>query len=672
MNLTLVGWVGALGFAAVAAVAAVVLSQPVRVRVVGALTGIAGALAVVSAGSVLAGSRSVLVDLPSLLPLAGARFELDPLGAVFLLAAGAVSLAASVYGIGYSRHGLDGRMVQAAFPLFVMSLLLVPAAASAATLLAAWELMALTSLVLVAAEHRERPQVREAAWWYGVMTHLSFAAILVALLWFAAVAGGDSFGEMRAAAAHLPDVVRGGVFLLALAGFGAKAGAVPLHVWLPRAHPEAPSHVSALMSGVMVKLGVYGLLRVGWDLLGGGPVWWGMAVLTVGVLSALFGILHALVADDLKRLLAYSTTENVGLILVGVGAAGVFASGGNKTLAAVAATAALLHVINHALFKGLLFLGAGSVVLAAGTRQLDRLGGLVKRMPVTAACFGLGSLAIAALPPLNGFVSEWLLLKSLVHGVADPPVAVATVMPFAVGAVALTGGLAAAAFVKAFGTGFLALPRSAGAESAEEVGFAMRSAMVVLSAACVGLGLLPGVVIAPLQRAVQALGGLADGPGVEALGTGIETAGAGGRLAPGLIGMTLVAALAIVAAGGLLAGVRRHRRQVEAWGCGRTVQTARMEYTATSFAEPLQRVFDDVLRPELDLDVSHTSESRYYLEAVRYRIGITDAFESRLYQPLVEWFRRLGERVRAVQNGSIHLYLGYMLVVVLVVLMVSR
>ncbi len=666
----MIGWVGALGACAVAMVAAVVLSKPTRVRAVGALTAVAGVLAGSSAGAVLAGVRSEAVDLPGLLPLVGARFELDPLGAVFLLAAGAVTVAASVYGIGYSGHGLDGRMVQAAFPLFVMSLLLVPAAASVATLLVAWELMAITSLVLVAAEHRERPQVREAAWWYGVMTHVSFAAILVGLLWFAARAGGDSFNELRAGAASIPDLVRSGVFVLALAGFGAKAGVVPLHVWLPRAHPEAPSQVSALMSGVMVKMGIYGLLRVGWDLLGGGPVWWGIAVLALGGLSALFGILHALVADDLKRLLAYSTTENVGLILVGVGAAGVFASGGDRRLAAVAVTAALLHVINHALFKGLLFLGAGSVVVAAGTRQLDRLGGLVRRMPVTTACFALGSMAIAALPPLNGFVSEWLLLKSLAHGVSNPPVA--TVMPFAVGAVALTGGLAAATFVKAFGTGFLALPRSSGAESAVEVGFAMRSGMVILAAACVGLGLAPGVVVAPLQRSVQALRGLADGPGVMVVGVGLETAGAGGRLAPGVIAVTLAAALAVVGAGGWLVKVRRHRRQVEAWGCGRTVRTARMEYTATSFAEPLQRVFDDVLRPELDLDVSHTSESRYYLEAVRYRIGISDAFESRVYRPLVERFRQLGERARAVQNGSIHLYLGYMLVVVLVVLMVSR
>ncbi|RPI25521.1 MAG: hydrogenase 4 subunit B [Actinobacteria bacterium] len=672
MSVALAGWLGALGACAVATVAAVVLSPSTRIRVVGALLAVAGGLACVSAGMVLAGAPIEVVDLPGLLSLSGLRFELDPVGAVFLLAAGAVTVAASVYGIGYPGHGLDGRMVQASFPLFVASLLLVPAAGSVVTFLAAWELMAVTSLMLVAAEHRERPQVREAAWWYGVMTHLSFAAILVGLLWFAAVAGGDGFDELRAAAAGMPEAVRSGVFLLVIAGFGAKAGMVPLHVWLPRAHPEAPSHVSALMSGVMVKLGVYGVLRVAWDLLGGGPAWWGMTVLILGGVSALFGILHALVADDLKRLLAYSTTENVGLILVGVGAAGVFASAGDGGLAGLAVTAALLHVVNHALFKGLLFLGAGSVVTAAGTRQLDHLGGLVRRMPVTAACFGLGSLAIVALPPLNGFVSEWLLLKSLVHGVSNPQTATATVMPFAVGAVALTGGLAAATFVKAFGTGFLALPRSPGAESAVEVGFAMRSGMVILAAACVVLGLVPGVVLAPLQRSVQALSGLADGPGVEVVGVGIETAGAAGRLAPAVIALALVSALAVVLVVGWLVKVRRVRRRLEAWACGRTIQTARMEYTATSFAEPLKRVFDDVLRPELDLDVSHASESRYYLEAVRYRIGISDAFESHVYRPLVDMFRRFGDRARRVHNGSIHLYLAYMLVVVLVVLMVSR
>lgn len=672
MSLTLASWVGALGACAVATIAALALPKPFRVWAVGALSAVGGILGSVSAVSVLAGVQNGTVELPGVLPLAGARFELDPLGAVFVLIAGAVTVAASVYGIGYSGHGLDGRVVQAVFPLFVMSLLLVPAAASVSTLLVSWELMAVTSLVLVAAEHRERPEVREAAWWYGVMTHLSLAAIMVSLLWFAARAGGESFVELRAAADRMPDVVRSSVFLLALTGFGAKAGMVPLHVWLPRAHPEAPSHVSALLSGVMVKLGIYGLLRVGWDLLGGGPAWWGTTVLVLGAVSALFGILHALVADDLKRLLAYSTTENVGLILVGVGAAGIYASGGDRRLAAVAVTASLLHVVNHALFKGLLFLGAGSVLLKSGTRLLDRLGGLARRMPVTTACFGVGSLAIAALPPLNGFASEWLLLKSLVHEVADPPVVVATVMPLAVGVVALTGGLAAATFVKAFGTGFLALPRSSNAEAATEVSASMRFGMVALAMACVGLGLVPNLVVAPLQRSVQALTGLADGPGVEVVGLGMETAGAAGRLAPGVIAVALAIAVAAVTATGWIMKVRRHRRRVAAWACGRTVQTARMEYTSTSFAEPLQRVFDDFLRPELDLDVSHTSESRYYLEAVRFRIGITDAFESRLYRPLVERLRRLGEYARVLQNGSIHLYLGYMLVVVLVVLVLSR
>lgn len=672
MNLALASWVGALATCQLAAVAAMVLSPSARVRVVGTLSAVAGALACVSGGAVLAGAGDATLELPDLLPLAGASFVLDSLGAVFVLAAGAVAVAASIYAIGYSGHGLDSRPVQTAYPLFVMSLLLVPAAASVSTLLVAWELMALTSLLLVTAEHRERRQVREAAWWYGVMTHVSLVAILIALVWFAAAAGGESFDDLRSATTSIPEGIRSGVFLLALAGFGAKAGMVPLHVWLPRAHPEAPSHVSAMMSGVMVKMGIYGLLRVGWDLLGGGPVWWGITVLALGVLSALFGILHALVADDIKQLLAYSTTENVGLILVGIGAAGVYASGGNRTLAAVAVTAALLHVINHALFKGLLFLGAGSAVMASGTRKLDRLGGLIKRMPVTTACFAVGSLAIAALPPLNGFASEWLLLKSLVRGASDQSVAAATVMPLAAGAVALTGGLAAAAFVKALGTGFLAMPRSRGAEAAVEVGPSMRFGMVTLAAACVALGLAPGLVISPLQHSVQALTGLSNGPGVALVGIGMEATASAGRVSPGAIALALSGAVVAIWAVARLARVRRQRRLVEAWGCGRSVQTARMEYTATSFAEPLRRVFDDVLRPELDLDVSHATESRYHLESARYRVGITDAFESRLYRPIVEVLRRFGERARVIQSGSIHLYLGYMLVVVLVVLVVAR
>jgi formate hydrogenlyase subunit 3/multisubunit Na+/H+ antiporter MnhD subunit len=655
-----------------AALAGAVLPGRARVAAVGWLSVAMAAGGGVAAVATLTGGGRAVAHLPDLLPLAGVRFELDPLGAVFVAATALVALPASLFGLGYAGHGLDGRTVQATYPLFVLSLLLVPAAASVSTLLVLWELIALTSLVLVLAEHRQRPEVRAAGQWYGAMTHLGLVAILLGLLFFAAHAGGESFSALRSAAPSLSPGVRSAVFIAALVGFGSKAGVVPLHVWLPRAHPEAPSHVSALMSGAMVKLGVYGIVRVGWDLLGGGPRWWGLVVVGLGIVSALFGILHALVSSDLKRLLAYSTTENVGLIRVGVGASGLYAASGNSRLAGVAMAAALLHVVNHAAFKGLLFLGAGSVVAATGTRDLDELGGLARTMPVTSATFAVGALAIAALPPLNGFVSEWLLLQSLVHGFPSPAVAVTIALPVAVAAVALTGGLAAATFVKAFGTGFLALPRTLGAAAAREGTRTMAVAQLLLAAACVVLGLAVSGFGRPLARALAVLGPIADGVPVGSDGLRLRLAGVSGSLSPVLITTALVAAAALTF--GALRAVRspRRRRVAENWACGRTVQTARMEYTATSFAEPLQRVFDDVLRPDLDVTIDHDAESRYYVNAIRYRLGIRDAFETRLYRPLIHAADRWGDVARRLHSGSVHRYLAYAMAALVAILVVAR
>lgn len=658
--------------AGLAMLAAVAAPRRLRVALAGGLSALSAGAGLVAAIAVLTGSGTFVAALPDLLPLAGVRLELDALGAVFVVAVAIVAIPASLYGIGYSTHGLSGRAVQAAFPLFVWSLLMVPVAGSASTFLVLWELMALSSLLLVMAEHRHNPAVAGAAHWYAAMTQLGLVAILLALMVLADQAGGESFAAIRAGASGVGPVAASVVFVLALVGFGSKAGVVPLHVWLPRAHPEAPSHVSALMSGAMVKLGVYGILRVGWDLLGGGPRWWGVTVLAVGAVSALFGVLHALVATDLKRLLAYSTTENVGLILVGVGAAGLFASSGNRPLASVALAAALLHVVNHAAFKGLLFLGAGSVLHATGTRDLDRLGGLVRRMPVTGATFAIGALAIAALPPLNGFVSEWLLLQALVHSLPSSTAAVAVTMPVAVAVVALTGGLAAATFVKAFGTGFLALPRSPEADAARESPRTMQVGLVVLAGVCITLGLAPTALGRPLARAVAVLGPLADGRPLRVDDLHLELSGIQASLSPLLLAVGLLAAM--IATLGVVRAVRSAptRRGADTWSCGRSVQTARMEYTATSFAEPLQRVFDDILRPDLDVGVDHRAESRYYVEAVRYRQGIRDAVEHRLYDPVLRAAGWWGRAARGLQNGSIHRYLAYAMVTLIVVLMVAR
>jgi formate hydrogenlyase subunit 3/multisubunit Na+/H+ antiporter MnhD subunit len=607
--------------------------------------------------------------MPNLLPLAGISLDIDALSGVFLAVTGAVVVAASLYGVGYATAAGRGRTAQATWPLFAFSLLLVPAAASVSTLLVAWELMALGSLLLVVCGDPADKRVREAGVWYAVMTHVGLVAILTGLVWLSAAAHTESFDGLRIAAAGVSPAVRGAVFVFLLIGFGSKAGMVPLHAWLPRAHPEAPSPVSALMSAAMVNLGVYGLVRVGLDLLGGGSRWWWLTTLACGALSALYGVVQAAVANDLKRLLAYSTVENLGLILVGVGAAGVFADSGHRALAALALAAGLLHTATHAAFKTLLFLSAGSVMHATGTRDLDELGGLRSRMPLTTGLFALGALGAAALPGGAAFPSEWLLLQSLIHGLAVPGTVVVVALPVTVGAIALSAGLAVATFVKALGTGFLAKARSRAAEHAHEAPGSMRAGMALAAAGCAALAVLPGAAAPALSRATAAT---LHGAGASvADGVVRQLTALGSTLSPLLVvGVTLGAVLLLRAGLALVSGRARRPVTVPLWDCGASPPTARMEYTATSFAEPLQRVFDDVLAPESDLDVTAHAESAYLLERVAYSRAVPDRIELRLYNPVVHSARRAGRAARALADGSVHRYLGYGFAAVVLLLLV--
>jgi formate hydrogenlyase subunit 3/multisubunit Na+/H+ antiporter MnhD subunit len=667
------GWAlaAACGLAGLGVLAALVSPGRARPGLVGAATAGIG-LAGVVAGIAALGGQSFAARLPGLLPLAGVQVAVDPLGGWFVAVAGGVLAVAALYGVGYAGHGPSGRAVQAALPVFAAALLLVPAAGSVSTLLVLWELMAATSLVLVLAEHRQRAAVAEAGWWYAVLTHLGFVAILLGLLLYAAEAGGDSFAHLRTAL--LSPAVRGAVFVLVLVGFGSKAGLVPLHVWLPRAHAEAPSPVSAMLSAAMVNLGVYGVVRVGFDLLGGGTRWWWLLVLALGAVSGLYGILQATVAADLKRLLAYSTVENMGLVFLGVGAAGIFHTAGAPTLASLALAAALLHVLNHAGFKALLFAAAGSVLRATSSRDLDALGGLRSRMPATTALFAIGALGASALPPGNGFVSEWLLLQSLVHALPAGGVVTAVAMPVAVAVVALTAGLAVAAFVKALGVGFFARPRSDAAALARESPPVMLAAMGLLAAVCVGLALAPTTLGPALSRVV----GTATHTGVEAVsgGVGLRLAGIASTMSPLLIAVAMIAAVAATAVLVRLARVRvARRRAVALWDCGAGPPTARMQYTATSFAEPLQRVFDDVLAPETDVDVTPHAESAYLVARVAYQQRVPDRVEHALYAPVIAAARRLGRLGPVLADGSVHRYLAYGFVGVtglLLVLAVTR
>ncbi|WP_405959633.1 proton-conducting transporter membrane subunit [Streptomyces sp. NBC_00024] len=657
--------------------AGLLLPQRVRGALVGGATAGVGVVGG-TAGVAALGGSGWSAQVPGLLPLAGAHFAVDALSGLFMAVAGVVVAAVAVYGIGYvaghGAHGLGSRGAQAVLPLFALTLLLVPAAASVSTFLLLWELMALTSLLLVLAEHRARPSVREAGVWYAVMTHLGLVLLLAGLLIYAAQAGGESFTALREGAVGISPIVRGLVFVLTAVAFTSKAGLVPLHAWLPRAHPEAPSAVSALMSAAMVNLGVYGLVRVGFDLLGGGPAWWWLLVMAMGGLSAVYGILQAAMASDLKRLLAYSTSENMGLVVLGVGAAGLYAHAGNTALAGLALAAALLHVVNHAAFKALLFGAAGSVLRATGERNLDLLGGLRSRMPVTAGLFVVGALGAVALPPGNGFVSEWLLLQSMIHGLEVPGVTTAIVLPLAVAVIALSAGLAAAVFVKALGVGFYARPRGEGAAAAKESPLLMLAGMGLLAALCAALALVPGLLGDGLDRAVEAAGHTGTRP-VAGGGLRVRLEEVSATLSPLWVVAALAVALGVVIATVGWAGRRRRRRrQARLWDCGGGAPTPRMAYTATSFAEPLQRVFDDVLAPEQDVDVTPVRESAYLVERVAFHNRVPDRIEHRLYRPVLGFLTAAGQSTRALAGGSVHAYLGYGffgLIALLVVLVVG-
>jgi hydrogenase-4 component B len=538
-------------------------------------------------------------------------------------------------------------------------------------LLMAWELMAVASLLLVLTDHR-RAEVRRAGLSYAVLTQLGFAAVLLGLLVLAASGGSESLSALAAHGHPLPAGTRAFVFVLTLIGFGSKAGLVPLHAWLPRAHPEAPSPVSALMSAAMVNLGLYGIIRVDLQILGPGPRWWGLVLLGIGGGSALYGVLQATVATDLKRLLAYSTTENMGLCVLALGASALLASAGASAAALVALTAALLHVVAHAAFKTLAFLCSGSVLTGTGLRDLDQMGGLARRMPVTTVLFGVAALGACGLPLGAGFVSEWLLVQALIHGPRGGNTMLALAMPVAVGAVALTTGLGVAAMVKAFGVGFLARPRSAAAGDAHEAPASMLIGMIIAGTACVMLAVAPILVGPALRRVLDTLPPQPAGADPR-LGAVLRLPGAPGSVSPGWLAVALL--IATSAAIVLARWGARHRPApagAPLWACGADGLSSRMQYTATSFAEPLQRVFDDVLRPDTDVEVTHFAESRYLVAKVAYRAQFSDAIEERLYRPVVRAVQAWAGWVRRAHSGSVHLYLGYGAVGLLVVLVVAR
>lgn len=650
-------------------VVAVLAALTTRGRTRNVLTG--SACAALSAAGVLTGSLALAGDTLTLritTALPGPPLVLAPdrLGGLLMLLVGAVGVLASVYAIGYVHGTSASRTQWVALALFLLGMQLVPAAGDVVSFLLAWELMAAASTVLVLAEHAHRRTAREAAVWYAVMTHLSFVLILAGFAALSATGGSTSFAALAGT-----DPTRSGAtvaFVLLVVGFAAKAGVAPLHVWLPRAHPEAPSHASALMSAAMVSLGAYGILLVGVRLLPGGPTWWAVLLIALGAGSAVYGILQAGVATDLKRLLAYSTSENLGLVVAAIGLTMLLRTHHVPGAASAALVAALLLLISHAAFKSTLFLGAGAVLRATGERDLDRMGGMVHTMPWTAATFGIASLGAAALPVTGGFVAEWTLLQALIHGVRPTDRVVAVVVPLTLGLIALTAGLALVTFVKAFGIAFLARARSVAASGAQEGPLSMRVAMVLGALGVLALGVLPG----PVAAAAAAAAGLTGDNGARAVGLGgLELTGVGAVLSPtALVELWAVVALPALVVMLVVARRRPATTDVLGWGSGGVRTSPRMQYNATSYAEPVMRIFDDALQPSRDVVVTHVAESAYLAERVRFAQHVDDVVEARLYRPLVAAADALADRARRVQNGSINRYLAFSFTALVAVLLV--
>jgi hydrogenase-4 component B len=533
----------------------------------------------------------------------------------------------------------------------------------------AWELMALAAYFLVSFDH-EKDETRRAGTLFFIMSHAGTGALLVAFLLLGSWSGSFDFSAFHVTGQTLTPIRQGVLFLLFFLGFGVKAGMIPVHVWLPAAHPAAPSNVSALMSAILIKTGIYGILRVAFDFLGIPPLWCGLLVLGAGTASAILGVLYALIEPDLKRLLAYSTIENSGIILMALGASMIFRSYDRPALAAIALIACLYHIFNHAVFKSLLFLSAGAVVHGAKTRNLEGMGGLVRRMPITAVCFLAGALAISGLPPLNGFVSEWLTYQSLLAGFGSTSSLTRMIFPIAGSLLALTGALAAACFVRAFGIAFLALPRSSDAESAHEADAPMLVSMGALAVLCVALGLgatlwLP--VLDPLTS--QLLGVRMSGNLIVAGGVAVSSGSPkGGTIAPAAVAVALILLTAVPIL--LLARWWRRGRRASGptWDCGLPGLSSENEYTATAFSKPLRMIFAAFYQPRREIQTDF-EVSAYYPTSVHFESDVEHAFESRLYTPLKQKIIARASRLQTIQAGSIHAYLAYIFITLVLLLL---
>jgi hydrogenase-4 component B len=632
-----------------------------------AIGGIAG---IVAGGWTLLADLTLTDQLPLGLPWLQWHLRLDPLSGFFFVLLSALLLAISIYGPRYTREFARGDAPQPLPPLgvftavFALGMQLLLLADDAFMFMVFWEMMSVGGYFLVAYQHQHAAN-RQAAFLYLLLAHIGALVILIAFGVLAAFGGGYTFEAMRAAT--LSPLWATLAFVFALIGFGTKAGIVPLHAWLPEAHPVAPSHISALMSGAMIKMGIYGIVRLTYDLIGHVQWEWGVVVLFAGAASALLGVLYALMQHDLKRLLAYHSIENIGIILMGLGLSMIFLGTGHPVLGTLGLVAALYHTLNHALFKGLLFLGAGAVLYRTHERDLDHLGGLIHRMPVTAGFFLVGCIAISALPPFNGFVSEWLTFQTALQAPQLENGVLRAIIPATAALLALAAALAAACFVKAYGVAFLGRPRSRHVARAREVPAGMLAAMGLLAALCLVLGVLPTVVIEAMGPVTHLL-----------VGQTLPAATTQGWLwltpiSPQTASYSapfVVLAIALVLGFGYLVWKRRAKpaRRGPAWACGFGPLNARMQYTSTAFSQPIRRVFAPAWKIEEQIEASREAGALARARSLRHQLHVTDWSWVKGYLPVGRLVLGAARRIGHIQTGSIHTYLMYSFVTLLVFL----
>ena len=627
-----------------------------RILVYGISLTLAGIGLAAALGALIGQVPTETLTLPLGLPWIGAHFRLDALSAFFLVVVNLGGGAASLYALGFGRRETAPQRVLPFYPLFLAGMTLVVIADDAFTFLFSWEFMSLSSWALVMAHDHLRENLR-AGYVYLVMASFGTLALLIAFGLLAGPDGAYAFDAIRNSQVA-PGLVPL-VLILVLIGTGSKAGLVPLHAWLPLAHPAAPSHVSGLLSGVMTKVAVYAFVRIVFDLLGDPAWWWSMVVLALAGITCVMGVLYALMQHDLKRLLAYHTVENIGIIFIGLGLALGFQAYDLGWAAALAFTAALLHVLNHSLFKNLLFLGSGAVLTATGERNMEHLGGLIHRMPLTAFTFLVGCVAISALPPLNGFVSEWLTFQAILQSPQLPSWGLKFLIP-AVGALlALSAALAAACFVKAFGITFLGRPRTEAARRAHETDAFSLTSMFALATLCLIAGILPGYFIDALAPVAKSMVGesMPLQHGVPFLS--IVPIAEGRSSYNGLL------VFLFMVFSGVAAAIVIHRfasdriRRGPAWDCGYPDPSTQTQYTSSSFAQPFRRVFGTlVFRASEQVDMPPPGDQR----PARLVVRLTDTIWDALYEPIAVVVGTIADRLNRLQYLSIRHYLGFVFV----------